>query len=145
MTIFEAMFSGLAIGLVLAVPAFVSETLHHGRNLPLLMDVRTFWGARLSPDAVLWWSVTVHLLMSTLFGGAYVVLAGRLPGLPWSIPSLAFYALGYYVIVGGILLPLVGIGLFGRREGSLVWLELLLSSGAYAALLGVLAHVFFLG
>lgn len=139
------MFSGFVIGLVLAVPAFVTETLHHGRNLPILMDVKTFWGARLSADAVLWWSVAVHLLMSTLFGGVYALLVNRLPGLPWSPASLAFYALGYYVVVGGVLLPMIGLGMFGRREGGVVWLELLLASSGYAALLGVLAHLFFLG
>lgn len=145
MSVFEAMFSGFMIGLVLAVPAFVTETLHHGRNLPILMDVKTFWGARLSPEAVLWWSVAVHLLMSTLFGGVYVLLANRLPGLPWSPASLTFYALGYYVVIGGILLPMVGLGMFGRREGGAVWLELLMSTAGYATLLGVLAHLFFLG
>lgn len=145
MSVFEAMFSGFVIGLVLAVPAFVSETIHHGRNLPLLMDVKTFWGARLSPDAVLWWSVAVHLLMSTLFGGAYALLATRLPGLPWSPGSLALYGLGYYVVTGGVLLPMVGLGVFGRREGGTVWLELLLATAGYAALLGLLAHLFFLG
>lgn len=145
MSIFEAMFSGFVIGLVLAMPAFVTETIHHGRNLPILMDVKTFWGARLSPDAVLWWSVTVHLLMSTLFGGVYAVLATRLPGLPWSPSSLAFYALGYYVVLGGVLLPLTGLGMFGRREGGSVWVELLLATAGYATLLGTLAHLFFLG
>lgn len=145
MTVFEAMFSGFVIGLVLSVPAFVAETVHHGKNLPLLMDVKTFWGAKLSPDAVLWWSVAVHLMMSTLFGGGYAALASYLPGLPWSVPSLAFYALGYYVIVGGAVLPLVGLGLFGRREGGFVWAELLLATGLYATLLGGLAHLFFLG
>lgn len=145
MTVFEAMFSGFVIGLVLSVPAFVAETVHHGKNLPLLMDVKTFWGAKLSPDAVLWWSVAVHLMMSTLFGGAYVAAAPFLPGLPWDVTSLASYALGYYVVVGGGVLPLVGLGLFGRREGGFVWAELLLATGLYAMLLGGLAHLFFLG
>jgi len=38
--------------------------------------------------------------------------------------SLVIYAIGAWIVVGAILMPLLRMGLFGSREGRYVWLEI---------------------
>lgn len=134
MSIFEGMFTGLVIGLVWSAPAFVSQSLRHGRGeLPIITDVRTVWGRRVRSEDVLLWSVGLHLLVATLFGGLYPFLVelGVFPS--FAARFIALYAASYWLFTGLAVFPALGLGLFGRREGASVWLELLLSHALYAA------------
>lgn len=132
MTIFDGMFTGLVIGLIFSIPSFVSETLRHRRNLPLLMDVRTFWGKTISEENVFLISVAVHLLLAVIFGGVYPLLAEIGLVSSFTLPALLIYGLVFYLLFGLLVAPALRIGFFGSKEGHFVWLELLVSFILYA-------------
>jgi hypothetical protein len=133
MSIPDGMFTGLVIGMIFSVPAMVYDLLFHKhRNLPLLVDVRSVWGRAVPARDVFPASIALHLFFATAFGGVYAALVTFAV-----LPSYAFrYILGYAVLFfffsALVLLPLAGLGLFGRKEGALVWSELLLTHLLYA-------------
>lgn len=144
MTPLDGLFTGFVIGLVLSAPAVVSELIRHGRNLPLLMDVRTFWGRKLDPHHVLLWSVVTHLANSAIFGAAapLLVRAGVFSPL-YLLPEILIYGAAFYLIASVIVFPILGFGFFGHKEGEWVWLELLLAHLLYAVLYWGAAQLFF--
>ena len=145
MNLLDGLFTGLVIGILLGIPAMITEALNPTSRMPLLMDVETFWGRKLSEGGVIFWSAVVHLGMSTLYGSfvPLLVLQGILPPhLP--LHGLLLYSVGFNLSMGFIALPIVGFGLFGRREGDFVWLELLLTHLLYGVAYWALAHLFFL-
>jgi hypothetical protein len=126
MNVFSAVFLSLVAGLVTAVPGIVSELGKKAPgNIPLLVDVKTFWGHRLTRGEVFWFGLFVHLLMAALFGALYELIAVKSLVEPYALGGLMAYSTLYYVFVGGVIFPLVGAGLFGRKEGKTVWYELL--------------------
>ncbi|MDA1038338.1 MAG: hypothetical protein O2877_01460, partial [bacterium] len=44
---------------------------------------------------------------------------------PYSFWSLIAYAIVAWVIIGFIFFPIIGFGFFGKKEGGLVWAEVL--------------------
>ncbi len=133
MSIPDGMFTGLVIGMIFSVPAMVYDVLFHKhRNLPLIVDVRSIWGHAVPSREVFPASVVLHLFFATAFGGVYAALVAF-----GAIPSYAFryiltYAAVFFFFSVIILLPLAGLGLFGRKEGPMVWSELLLTHLLYA-------------
>lgn len=133
MTIQDGLFTGLVIGVLFSVPAVLYDLLFHKhRNLPLLVDVRSVWGRAVPGRDVFPASVVLHLFFATAFGGVYAALVtyGIVPS--YAFRHVLLYALAFFFFSGAILLPVVGLGLFGRKEGSWVWVELLLTHGLYA-------------
>lgn len=145
MMIIDGLFTGFVIGLILAMPSVIAEQVRHSRELPLLMDVKTFWGRRLTPHQVLVASVTTHLATSALFGGivSALVSVGVLSPL-YLFGEIIVYTLAFYLVVGMVVFPLIGFGLFGKKEGEFVWLELLLTNLLYGILFWAAAHLFVL-
>jgi len=127
MTIWDGMFTGLVIGIVLSTPAFVAELLHHRSDLPLLVDVKSVWGKEVPSTDVLTWSMVLYLALAMAFGGLYpgLVTIGLVDS--FDFVSIAVYTVVFYLVVGLLASPALGLGPFGRREGALVWLELLIS------------------
>ena len=118
---------------VFSIPAIVEEIIKHGKvkNLPLLVDARSIWGRKLRPPEVFLVALLVHLVLGTLFGLIYVLFVKKgwliFTNSPYSFPSLLIYAVGAWIVAGGLVFPALGFGLFGRRQGERVWLELLIS------------------
>jgi len=128
---------GAAIGglvaFIFSVPAIVLELTERGKvsNIPLIVDVKTIFGYTLKKQEVFWVGLLLHIIMGTLFGLVYVlfVLKGWLvfTNLPYSFGSLFIFALCAWIVSGVIIFPSLGMGLFGRKEGKRVWVELLAS------------------
>lgn len=126
MEVINAMFVSAMVGIVIALPAMFSELTRRGKNLPILVDVKACWGRVCTPEETFILSLFMHLLLAVTFGGLYMLLAL----LGWRfhdfrLLSILEYGLYFWVFVGVMILPLVKLGIFGRREGRFVWLELL--------------------
>ncbi len=128
MEVINGLFLGAAIGLVIALPAIVAEICRRDRNLPILVDVHACWGQTCKRSEVFWLSLFVHELMAMAFGGLYMLLLIRQwYFLDFRLLALLEYAIYFWLVYGGIVLPLARLGFFGRREGRWVWLELLIA------------------
>ncbi len=131
MTIIVGMSISCMVGFVLSIPAIIAEIKHRTENLPLLVDIHKWFGRKYTPGEVFAIGLLIHLLIATLFGGLYVLLqsidftAGVF--VDYQIASLLSYSVVFWLFVGLILFPVLGLGFFGRREGSFVWLELLIT------------------
>lgn len=118
---------------VVSLPAIITEIVRHGKskNLPLVVEVRSFFDSRLSHTAAFAAGVYLHILIGMLFGAVYptVARAGWLnfAGAAFSLLSLLVYGLAVWLIFVVILFPLFGFGWFGLKEGKMVWLEVLVS------------------
>ena len=127
---------GTAIGGLVAfafsLPAIVFETITRFR-LPnaLYFDVKTMWGKKLERHEVFLVALLIHLVIGSLFGLIYVAFVKNgwlvFTNSPYSIASLVIFAVGSWVVAGTVLFPALGLGLFGRREGKRVWMEMLAS------------------
>lgn len=127
MPVISAVFLSLTAGIITAIPGFFSELGNKGpKNIPLLVDVKTFWGHRLTRGEVFWFGLFIHLLMAALFGALYELIAVKSLVKPYELDNLLLYSSLFYLFVGGVIFPLVGAGLFGRKEGKTVWYELLI-------------------
>ncbi len=146
MTLTAALFTGFVIGLILSTPAVFVELLRpETKNLPILIDVEILRGRRTTRGEEMVLSHLLQLFMSTIFGAGYVLLA-RIPLVPFifSGPTISLYVLIFYLSIGGVLFPLLGLGYFGRNEGRYVPLELLMAHALYGFCFYVAANLFFL-
>jgi hypothetical protein len=139
MDVVNGMFIGAVIGLIVALPAIYSEIFRQVKDLPILVDVHACWDDTCTDEEVFTLSLFIHMLFSITFGGLYMALylIGWVHN--FSFFSILGYTALFYVFLGGIILPLIRLGAFGRREGKHVWAELLLSNllfglGFWAAL-----------
>ena len=133
---FDSILGGSLGGLVafaFAIPALILELVEggHVRNLPLLVDVKTFWGAKFSPFGTFLAGLLLHIILGCLFGAIYPIFVVNswlvFTNAPYTLLSLVIYAVGAWVIAGAGVFPLLGLGWFGRRQGKRVWMELLTS------------------
>lgn len=133
----QEIFLGGAIGglmaFVLSLPAVAFELFEHGRvrNVPLLVDVKTLGGKKLSPLGVFFAGLLLHLVIGFLFGAIYPIFVQKgwlvITHAPYTFLSLLVYAIGAWIIVGALIFPVLQFGWFGRRQGKRVWLEMLVS------------------
>ncbi len=127
---------GTAIGGLVAfafsVPAIVLETISRFK-LPnaLYFDVKSMWGKKLEKHEVFLVALLIHLVIGSLFGLVYVAFVKNgwlvFTHSPYSIVSLLIFAFGSWIVAGTTVFPALGLGLFGRREGKRVWMEMLAS------------------
>jgi hypothetical protein len=128
---------GAAVGclaaLAFAVPAVVLEITERWRvaNAPLVVDFKSLWGRPLDRHESFLVALLVHLVIGSLFGLVYVLFVRKgwlfVTHSPYSFLSLAVYAVGSWAVSGLLVFPALGMGLFGRRAGNRVWIELLAS------------------
>lgn len=143
MSIVSAIFLSLSAGLITALPGFFSELGKRGpRNIPLLIDVKTFWGHPLTRGEVFWFGFMIHLLMAALFGALYELIVVKSLVQPYQLGNLMIYASFFWLFVGGVIFPLVGLGLFGKNEGRWVWFELLVVHHLFALFVWLLVFLF---
>ncbi|NQV89813.1 hypothetical protein HQ487_00225 [Candidatus Uhrbacteria bacterium] len=125
---------GGLVAFVFALPAILLEITEKGRvkEVPLLIDVKTIFGLKIRhKHEVFFIGLLIHVVMGFLFGFCYVALVQLewLMGLhePYSFISLLVYAILSWVIVGLLVYPLLGFGVFGLKEGRHVWMETIVS------------------
>lgn len=124
---------GTLVAFIFSIPAIILELMERGghEDAPLVVDVKTIFGRKLRSHEAFWVGLLIHIVMGNLFGLIYVtfVLNGWLvfTNSPYSFLSLLIYALGAWAVSGLVIFPLLGMGLFGRKEGKRVWMELLAS------------------
>jgi hypothetical protein len=123
---------GLAAAVVSA-PAIITEIIRHGKvkNLPLIVDVKSFFSLHLSQFAAFATGLFLQVLMGMVFGAVYPAVVDRswldFVGVPYSPTTLIVYSLVVWFVFTFIFFPLFGFGWLGRREGKTVWLEVLVS------------------
>lgn len=113
-----------------SLPAVVLELVEKGRvkNAPLLIDVKTVFGMKIRhAHEVFLIGLLIHVCVGFLFGLCYVTVVQQdwlvVTNAPYTILSFIVFALFSWVGVNVLLYPLLGFGLFARKEGRLVWLE----------------------
>lgn len=116
-----------------AIPAIVFHISSKGkeRDVPLLVDVETAFGHRISRRAMFWLALLLHLVIGALFGAIYHVFVNFgwlfITHAPYTYLSLLTYAIGSWLFVGFVIFPVIGFGWFGRKEDPEAPLELLIS------------------
>lgn len=119
------------IGLLIALPAIILETSRRVKNLPLLIDVYSWRGKKLTDSEVFAVGLLLHLITAGLYGFLYVLFVQNEWLLfireSYSLFSMLVFALIFWFWVNLLILPLLGLGFFGKKEGNTVWFETLLS------------------
>jgi len=142
MPVIFALFLALTSALALAIPALIAELGKAPADVPLFIDVRSFWGHRFNKREVFWIGLFIHFLMAALFGVLYELLALTGYVRPFFLGNMIAYATSFYILVGVVIFPLVGLGFFGRKEGNWAWFELLIVHHFLAVFMWVLVNVF---
>lgn len=124
---------GTLVAFLTALPICLYEWLKPGSptSLPLLVDITQLWGHPVSSKALFLLGLFLHLFTGAFYGALYPWFASQVPsaifGVAYTLWSHLSFALVTWILMGGLLFPLFGLGFFGRKERGLVWLELLLS------------------
>ena len=131
MDILIATALGTLIGFILAVPAIILETSRRVKNLPLLVDVPLWGDKKLSEGEVFAAALLFHFVVAALYGGVYVVFVQNdwlfVTNAPYTLPSMLVFAVGGWILLNAIVMPLIGLGFFGKGHGKTVAIETLIS------------------
>ncbi|MFH1405573.1 MAG: hypothetical protein ABIH21_05835 [Patescibacteria group bacterium] len=133
MTYLLAASIGGLVAFVFSIPAIVFEIMERGhvKNVPLLVDIKTIFGRRLHKEEVFLAALFFYIIIGSAYGAAYVWFVENewsvIIGTPFTLLSLVVFAVGSWVVLGLVIMPILRMGLFGRKEGRYVWLELLMS------------------
>lgn len=142
MILVSAIFLSLAAASIVALPACFTELKKHPEDMPLLLDVKTFWGRKLSPREVFWCGLFIHFLMAAAFGLLYESLIIFNLVKPFHLDNLLAYATAFFLVVGGVVFPLVRCGFFGSKMGPWVWFELLVVHHLFGFFMWLLVRLF---
>lgn len=124
---------GGILAFIFSVPAIILEIKTKGKavDVPLVISVKTIFGKQLKHMEVFWVGLFIHVVVGFLFGFFYIVFIqstiGNVVGLSYGIFSLLVYALFSWCVVNLILYPLIGMGIFAKKEGSHVWMDTLVT------------------
>ncbi len=116
------------LALLLSIPAIVWEVRRHRHSdHPLLVDIDTFGGRKLSDRESFALGLLFQLVLGLFFGLLYPLNPSlwSFAGEPYTLPSIATYAAVLYLIATVIAMPWMGMGAFGWREDRWIWLETL--------------------
>lgn len=130
--ILGASIGGLA-AFAVSAPAIAFEIIRRGKvkDLPLVVDVKNIFSFHLSRLATFAVGVFLHILMGVVFGGIYPIIADHdwfaFVGPAYNLGTLSVYTVLVWLLFCVVLFPIFGFGWFGKREGKMVWLEVLVS------------------
>lgn len=131
MIFFLAAALGVLIAFILALPAVLLEVDHRVKNAPLIIDVTMWRGVKLTSREAFAFGLLLHLVIGGLYGLFYTIFAHNdwlvVTNAPYTLHSMLIFAFASWLVLGNFLLPLIGLGWFGRKEGSTVWMETLIS------------------
>lgn len=125
--------TGVLVGAILLFAAHLAPMFGAG-NFVRDLDEPVLFGRALSRREAHLLGVLVHLSMSALFGGAYVFLVdlGILSG--YDLLSIIGWGVIMSFVLGGIVFPLEGHGLFGVKEDAWFPVDLILTNIAWSIL-----------
>jgi hypothetical protein len=143
---------GMSLGGLLsflyAIPAIVFELIERGTSklAPPVITVKTIFGLQMKKQEAFWVGLLIHLVIGMFFGSIYVLFVERgwlfVTHHPYTFLSFAVYGFLSWVFVGCVLYPILQMGLFGRREGQMIWLETLVSHMLLGVTMAGLVHWF---
>jgi hypothetical protein len=137
---------GTLVGLLIALPAIVLEASRRVKNMPLLIDIHVWRGFRLKEGEVFVVGLLLHLIISALYGFIYVLFVNKdlliITHAPYSIFSMIIVAALFWFFLNVIAFPIIGLGIFGIKEGKTVWFETLISLGIESAFLWMLIQYY---
>lgn len=115
----------MLLALVLSLPAIVLEFQRRQKDHPLLIDVHSFGGKKLSDRESFALGLLFHLMLGLGFGVLYPlnpeiwIFAGPAYG----VQSLAAYGLALFLFANIVVFPFMGLGLFGKQEDKWIGME----------------------
>jgi hypothetical protein len=125
---------GGLVAFFFALPAIVLEITERGKvkNVPLLTDIKTIFGIKIRhKHEVFFIGLLLHLVLGFFFGLTYIYFVAQgwllIVGASYSLASFLVFALLSWVVAGLVIYPLLGLGVFGKKEGGHVWLETIIS------------------
>lgn len=143
---------GAALGGLVAfgysIPAIALELIERGKVLmvPPVITVKTIFGHPLKKQEIFWVGLLLHLVIGMLFGAVYVLFVEEgwlfVTHRPYTFLSFIVYGFLSWIFAGLVLYPLLQMGFFGRREGSFIWLETLVSHMLLGATMAGLVYWF---
>lgn len=125
---------GGLVAFLFAIPAIVLEIIERGKvkEAPLLIDVRTIFGLKIRhKHEVFFIGLLLYIVVGFLFGLVYIVFVEKgwlfVTHSPYTFLSFVVYALLSWIVAGFVIYPILGMGIFGLKEGRHVWLETVVS------------------
>ena len=116
-----------------SIPAIVLELIERGKAAvtPPVITVKTIFGYAMKKQEAFCVGLLLHLTIGMLFGAVYILFVERgwlfVTHRPYTFLSFTVYGFLSWIFVGLIIYPILQMGLFGRREGRGIWLEMLVS------------------
>jgi len=116
-----------------SIPAIVFEWLEKesADQAPLVIQVKTIFGKTLKKREVFLTGLLLHVCIGFLFGFVYILFVEKgwlfVTHRPFSFSSFFVYGCLSWVFTGLVLYPLMRMGWFGKKEGSHVWMETLVT------------------
>ncbi|MCR4256622.1 MAG: hypothetical protein NUW08_02860 [Candidatus Uhrbacteria bacterium] len=128
--------AGMAAGTILAFLSHLAPRFGAG-NFIQSKDIPKLFGKPISRREAYLVGLFAHLSLSAFFGLAFAVFVelGWLPGYQY-VPMLLF-VIGLTLVVGFIIMPLEGDGIFGRKRDSWFMIDALVTNM-------ILGHLFLL-
>ncbi len=130
-------YLGAALGGLIAfgysIPAIVFELMERRKSAVVspVITVKTIFGYNLKKEEAFWVGLLLHIVIGTLFGFAYVLFVDRgwlfVTNHPYQFDSFVVFGLLSWIFVNVTIYPLLRMGFFGRREGTHIWMETLIS------------------
>jgi len=133
-------FGGLGAGAVLLLLSHIAPRFGAGAFVRDLDQVCVL-GHDCSRREAHFIGIALHLALSLLFGAAYVYGVGEGVVSGFHPLPLTLYALVLTIVMGGIVLPLEGHGLFGVKEDGWFPVDLLVTNLLWALLFGLFMSV----
>jgi hypothetical protein len=112
------------------------------KHLPDI-DNHFFLGKRFTRRETHFLGILTQLFFSTIFGGLYVLLVDK--GIifeNYHYLSILFYGVMVWFLKGALVLPFLGVGFFGVKQGKYVWFELFLMHQIYAIIFWLAMHLY---
>lgn len=124
---------GGLIAFLFSIPALILEIVERGKvdRLPLLVDVKTILKRKLHKEEVFLVAVLLQILLGILFAIAYLWFTTNdwliITNAPYSLQSFFVFSIFGFFVAGLVIFPVLRMGVFGKKEGKYVWLEMLSS------------------
>ncbi|OPY75451.1 MAG: hypothetical protein A4E65_03573 [Syntrophorhabdus sp. PtaU1.Bin153] len=130
--LFIGFLSGAVSGIVMGLLSDNLFRLKIFRSSLLVVDGSFFFRTlklRGSPQLVYGAGFFIHLITSGVFGALYIVLAillGLETAMVTSLTAVSAYVAVLWLSMLFVALPIAGVGLMGRKSGTLTWFEQLI-------------------
>ncbi len=124
---------GALVAFVFAIPAILMELAKtsEAEHTSIIVEPRKILGRKLKHREAFLLGLLIHVLFGFIFGIVYVVFVVRewlfVTHAPYTFLSLIVYAVLTWIVAGVVIYPLLGMGLFARREGNHIWMETIAS------------------